>query len=128
MASRESKYVRAARIALSIARKSLPLYSHPKSPHHYTFPQLASCVLFLFYLNLSYREMEEWLLATNKVCQVLGLKKVPDHSTLCRAYFDIERMKRELLDSLEIREEIISVDSTLFPPEPGKCILRKQKW
>jgi len=117
--SRESKLVRVAQIAYSIAQRSLPLYTHPKSPHHYTFPQLAACVLLTFYLKLSYRDMEEWLLATDQVRRVLELEKVPDHSTLCRAYgklrlSDIERMLRELLDSLGVEEEVIAVDSTGF--------------
>jgi len=117
--SRESKFVRVAQIAYSIAQRSLPLYTHPKSPHHYTFPQLAACVLLTFYLKLSYRDMEEWLLATDQVRRVLELEKVPDHSTLCRAYgklrlSDIERMLRELLDSLGVEEEVIAVDSTGF--------------
>lgn len=74
---RVSRYVRVARIALQVER-SLPLYSHPKSPRRYTFPQRAACVLLAFYLNKSYRDTEEWLLATDKVCRALGLKRVPD--------------------------------------------------
>lgn len=117
--AKESRFVRVARIAYAIAQRSLPLYTHPKSPHHYTFPQLAACVLLTFYLDLSYRDMEEWLLATDQVCRVLGLKTVPDHSTLCRAYgklrlFDLQRMLQELLDSLGVEEEVIAVDSTGF--------------
>ena len=42
---RESRYLRAARIAYAIAQEALPRYSHPKSPHIYTLPQLAACVL-----------------------------------------------------------------------------------
>ena len=42
---RESRYLRAARIAYAIAQEALPHYSHPKSPHIYTLPQLAACVL-----------------------------------------------------------------------------------
>jgi hypothetical protein len=77
--------VRVARIAHALAQETLPPYSHPRSPHRFTFPQLAACVLLMVYLNKSYRDMEEWLLATDAVCAALALRYVPDHSTLSRA-------------------------------------------
>lgn len=116
---RESRYVRVARLAYQIAKQELPLYSHPKSPHKYTFPQLASCVILTFYLNMSYRDAEEWFLASDKVCNALGLRQVPDHSTICRAYSRLtkalmERMLRRLLKLLGIQEEFICFDTTGF--------------
>ncbi len=53
MKPRESRYVKIARIAYRLAPQVLPRYSHPKSPHHFTLPQLAACVLLMFYLDLS---------------------------------------------------------------------------
>jgi|SRR3972149_5756343 len=58
MKTRESRYVKVARIAYHLTQEALPRYSHPKSPHHFTLPQLAACVLLMFYLDLSYRDME----------------------------------------------------------------------
>jgi len=52
------------RIAHANAQDALPCHSHPKSPHICTLPRLAACVLPGFYLNTSYRDPEEWLLAT----------------------------------------------------------------
>lgn len=106
-----------AKIALETAETVLPLYSHPKSPHRYTLPQLAACVLLMFRLKLSYRDMEEWLLATDKVCQTLGLKTVPDHATLCRAHqrlrmTTLKQMNQALLDKLGVEEELIASDAT----------------
>jgi len=56
----------------------------------------------MFYLDLSYRDMEEWLLAGDQVRQVLELPRVPDHTTLQRTYKklrmqDLEKMKKRLL-------------------------------
>lgn len=65
MPNRESRYVRVARFAYELTSQVLPRYSHPKSPHHFTLPQLATCVLMMFYMDVSYRDMEEWLLATD---------------------------------------------------------------
>ncbi|MBC7260448.1 MAG: hypothetical protein H5T63_00415 [Chloroflexi bacterium] len=117
MATRENYFVRVARIALQIAEEVLPKYSHPKSPHRYTQPQLAACVLLMYRLKLSYRDMEEWLLASDVVCQTLQLKSVPDHATLCRAHQRLrmkmlKQMNRTLLDKLGVEEELIASDST----------------
>ena len=38
----------------------------------------------MFYLNLSYRDMEERLLASEAVCQALELPQAPDYSPLQR--------------------------------------------
>jgi hypothetical protein len=67
MEKRESHYVRVAEIGYALAKQTLPRYSHPKGPHRFTFPHLAACVLLMFDVNLSYRGMEEWLLASEAV-------------------------------------------------------------
>src|SRR3990172_11053671 len=95
---RESRYVLAAKIAYRLTKQALPKYSHEKSPHLFELPQLAACMLMMFYLNLCYRDMEEWLLAADKVCQALELLRIPDHTTLQRTYkklrqLDFEKMK-----------------------------------
>jgi hypothetical protein len=119
MKKRESRYVRVARLAYQIAQESLPLYSHTKSPHHFTLPQLVACVVMTFYLKFSYRDMEEWLLASEQIQQVLGLSRVPDHSTLARAIrklkiTDLKAMQTALLTKLKVEETAIAVDTTNF--------------
>lgn len=119
MKTRESRYVTVARLAYQIAQTSLPRYSHPKSPQHFTLPQLAACVLLTFYLKLSYRDMEDWLLATDQVRQVLELPHVPDHSTLARTFrklkqTDLDAMQQRLLQQLNPEEDAIAVDTTSF--------------
>jgi hypothetical protein len=121
MKTRESRYVKVARIAYHLTQESLPRYSHPKSPHHFTLPQLAACVLVMFYMDLSYRDMEEWLLASDQVCQTLELSRIPDHTTLQRTYkklrmLDFEKMKNRLLDENGVDEEGVASDSTGFSP------------
>lgn len=132
MDTRESRYVTVARIAYYLAQEVLPPYSHPKSPHRYTLPQLAACVLLMFYLRLSYRDMEERLLATDKVCTVLELKRVPDHSTLSRAYQRLLRMKvldqmrRKLLDEVGVEEEAIACESTGYTTTQASAYYRSR--
>ncbi len=119
MKTRESRYVRVARLAYQIAQATLPRYSHPKSPQHFTLPQLAACVVLTFYLKVSYRDMEDWLLATDQVRLVLELPRVPDHSTLARTLrklkkTDLEALHAALLDQLQVEEDAIAVDTTNF--------------
>lgn len=117
---RESRYVTMARMAYTITQAALPRYSHAKSPKRYTQPQLAACVMLLFYLDLSYRDMEEWLLASSTVCEVLELSEIPDHSTLARMFAkltlaDWQDFNRRLLDHLGLEaEEAVAIDTTSF--------------
>jgi hypothetical protein len=61
-------------------------------------PQLAACVILKFYLNVPYRDMEDWLLASDQVCQVLDLKTVPDYCTLARTF---RKLNKTLLDEMQ---------------------------
>jgi len=121
MKTRESRYVKVARIAYHLTQEALPQYSHPKSSHHFTLPQLAACVLLMYYLDFSYRDMEEWLLTSEQVCQALELPRIPDHTTLQRTckklhMLDFEKMKNQLPDENGVEEEGIASDSTGFLP------------
>ena len=59
--------MRVAERAYAVARETLPSYRHAKSPHRFTQPQLAACVLLAFYLDLSDGNVEQWLLAAGQV-------------------------------------------------------------
>lgn len=79
----------------------------------------------MFYLRLSYRDMEEWLLATDAVCKELELPHIPNYTTLQRTYakmrkLDLVRMNETLLnESGGSQEEGIAADSTGFSPGPA---------
>jgi hypothetical protein len=121
MAKPHNRFVRVAQIAYALSKKTLPLYAHLKSPHHYTLPQLNACVLLMFYLDFSYRDMELWLDATESVAAVLELTKIPSYSTLCRAVHrwrvaGLDALQRTLLDEVHVQEECIALDTTGFRP------------
>lgn len=113
--------MRVARLAYALAKQTFPLYSHPKSPHKFTQPQWVACVLLMYYLKLSYRDVEDGLLATDQVCQVLELKPIPDYSTLAYANQRLLKMSRlndlnrKLLDQADVEEEAVASDTTGFP-------------
>ena len=116
---RESRYVTYARLAYAATRATFPAYRHPNSPKTYTQPQLISCVLLGFYLDLSYRDLEDWLLATDAVCQVLELSEVPDHSTLCRTFqhlrlSELEALHAQILATVDVETMAVAIDGTGF--------------
>jgi hypothetical protein len=121
MTKRESKYIVVARIAYRLCAQVVAPYAHPKSPHRFTQPQLLACVLLMFYVRKSYRDMEEWLLAADGICRELQLAQIPDHSTLNRTYKRVrvkllEALQHRLLAELQPHELGIAIDTTGYSP------------
>jgi len=135
----ESRYVRMARLAYRLAQQTVPRWSHPKSPHYYTFPQLVACVLLKTALGMTYRDFVEWLKATDRVCAVLELERIPHDSTLNRVMKrlrrrDLHRMLAALHRHLGTRETGAAADSTGFREEqasayyPSRRGRRYRRW
>ncbi len=83
--------------------------------------------------------MEEWLLACSSVCETLGLKQVPDHSTLCRALrklglAKLRALEQQLWKHVQPNAEIIAMDSTGFRPDQAsayyqlRCGKSRREW
>jgi transposase len=118
---RTSHYVRWVEMAYTMTKAVLPPYRHRNSPKTYSQPQLVAAVLLGFYLDLSYRDLEEWLLASEAICEALDLKQVPDHATLCRAYGALSEAQQralnvQLLKCVPTETTAIAVDATGFSP------------
>jgi hypothetical protein len=74
-------------------------------------------MLVTFSPDQSSRDMEAWPLATDAVCAVLALRRVPAHRTLSRARKrlrrrDLDAMRRALRARLPVAEDVIALDST----------------
>jgi hypothetical protein len=74
-----------AKTALVIAEAELPPYSHPKSPHKFTQPQLFAMLALREFLRTDYRGIINILAEWSDLREVLGLKQLPHYSTLCYA-------------------------------------------
>jgi len=74
-----------ARLALEAADESFPAYYHQFAPKVFRLPQLIACLVLKVYLRQDYRGIEEVLRVSPPLVKALGLKKVPDHTTLLRA-------------------------------------------
>jgi hypothetical protein len=71
-----------AREALAVGRQALPTYSCPKSKHDFTQPQLFALLAVRQMLRLDYRGVVTLAAEWGELRRALGLRKVPDHSTL----------------------------------------------
>src|SRR5262245_55482079 len=80
-----------ARQALEIARATLPAYSSKFSKKDFTLHQHFAILALKTFLKTDYRGIEAQLHDWSDLRDELGLAKVPDHSTLKKAF---ERLKK----------------------------------
>lgn len=108
--------------AYHIACRVLPSYSSKFSRHDFTWPQLFACLVLREHQKKSFRGIEA-LLRDVHWCKQIGMRRVPDHNTLCRAFHAImseERFKSMLdLQARFLRiglafGDILAIDSTYF--------------
>jgi hypothetical protein len=74
-----------ARTALDTAREALPAYSSKYSRHDYTQHQHFALLALREFLKTDDRGLEQILREWTELRGVLGLAKVPDHSTMQKA-------------------------------------------
>src|SRR4030095_7496753 len=73
------------RVAYHLACHCLPAYSSKFSRKDFTLPQLFACLAVKELLKRSYRGAEALLADCDGWLRDIGLRKAPDHNTLCRA-------------------------------------------
>ena len=111
------------RYAYELARQCLPSYSCKFSRHDYTLAQLFACLVVREHQKQTFRGIEALLCDAAHWCKDLGMKRVPDHNTLWRAFHALLRRSRtrRLMDRLTRWMQLINalgrtcaVDSTLY--------------
>jgi hypothetical protein len=122
------------RMALELAQQVLPPYSHPKSPHKFTQPQLLACLIVKAYLRQTYRGIVELLAPCRMVCgRRLKLQRVPDHSTLQkfsqRAVHPegIDRWLAQLLERVQPAAETVAMDATGLESTPTSAYYQTRR-
>jgi len=100
-----------ARVALEVATAAVPPYRSKKSNHLFTQPQLVSILCLMRYEDWTFREAEVRLAEHTELRKALGLKRIPDHTTL---FYFLRRLSEEMVSHL--LEETIR---RLPPPPPG---------
>lgn len=91
-----------ARVAYLAAQKALPLYSHQKSPHKFTQPQLVTCLVLKEFFTTDYRGIVGILEDASDLKKVLELKKTPHYTTLQKAAQRLLKKKtmRKLIEGI----------------------------
>ena len=111
------------RVAHQLATLVLPVYSTKISRHDFTLPQLFACLVLREHQKKSYRGVEELLRDALHWCKQIGMRRVPDHNTLCRAFhlFVNEYRMNQMLDllarcfsSAKVLGSVSAIDSTLY--------------
>jgi IS5 family transposase len=83
--------------AYEIGQRTLPLRWHKFSPRTFSPAQLFACLVVKAHLAVDYRHMEQILIDFPDLCAVIGMKKAPDFTTLCKA-------EKRLLDKATTRK------------------------
>ena len=115
-------WLRFAVLAREVAGQSLPRYAHRLSPQRFTLAQLAACVLLKEYRQLDWRGIEALLVLSPPLRRCLGLKRVPDYSTLWRfaqRWLEAQRlgeMLGEVVRRLSLGRVLVAVDATGLDP------------
>ena len=89
-------------VAHHFASQALPKYSSRFSRHDFTLAQLLACLAAKELLRRSYRAAEAVLQDAEHWCHAIGMRKAPDHNTLCRASaFLLKKLNvNKLLDAI----------------------------
>ena len=72
-------------VAHHLGSGALPQRTSKFSRKDFTLPQLFACLVVKEMLKRSYRGAEALLRDSEQWCRAIGMNKVPDHATLCRA-------------------------------------------
>jgi hypothetical protein len=111
-------------VAHYLAQWCLPTYSCKFSRKDFTLPQLFACLVLREHQNKSYRGVEALLRDSDHWCKQIGMDKVPDHNTLCRAFhlildskLNTGRLMDRLLRWMDLDRALgttCAIDSTLY--------------
>src|SRR5690349_6381322 len=81
-------------VAHHLARGVVPEHTSKFSRKDFTLPQLFACLVVREHQRQSYRGVEALLRDAEHWCRDIGMKKVPDHNTLCRAFHALNLGRR----------------------------------
>src|SRR5688500_18951192 len=111
------------RMAYELGRRCLPAHTSKFSRHDFTLPQLLACLVVREHQNKTYRGIEALLRDARHWCRAIGMKRVPDHATLHRAWRVIVRHAklRRMLDLLAVwfhragrLRDLLAIDASYF--------------
>src|SRR3954465_15659149 len=115
------------KLAYALGVEVLPKYFSPFSRHAFTKPQLFACLVLREHQRKSFRGVEALLVDSPQWLADIGLAKVPDHNTLCRAFDRLMKpgQARSMLDLManlaqqrkalrRNKDKPLAIDSSMF--------------
>src|SRR6266550_8442356 len=117
---------RVMQLAWRLGKQVLPDHASKFSRKDFTLPQLFACLVLREHQKKSYRGVEALLRDAQDWCRDIGLQRVPDHNTLCRAFAVIITIRRtsKMLDllaqwfkkarALQLSRKPLAMDTTFF--------------
>jgi hypothetical protein len=115
-----------AQVAYASAKLAFPSYSHTKSPHKFTQPQLVACLALKEFFKKDYRGLTAILEDSSDLQKILELTEIPHYTTLQKAahrLFKKDGFKKLLLAILDFARkgkilrksiQLAALDSTGF--------------
>jgi Transposase DDE domain len=112
--------------AYHLGQQTLEEYSSKFSRHDFTLPQLFACLTLREHQKKSYRGIEALLKDCPEWCAAIGMKRAPDHNTLCRAFgvvsklgntnrmLDLQSNWARTCDMVQSDDKPASMDSSMF--------------
>ncbi|MFN7019764.1 MAG: hypothetical protein ACK4WH_00370 [Phycisphaerales bacterium] len=115
-----SELLAVVRVSMRIGRRCMRACSHAKSPKVFTRPQLLACLILKACTRTSYRGVIELLALMPAVYEAIGLRQLPDHSTLGKfaerkdVLAIVDRRPARLVEEVGAGERIVeaAADST----------------
>lgn len=115
-----SELLAVVRWSMMVGRRCMRAYSHAKSPKVFTQPQLLACLVLRAYTRTTYRGVIELLALMPSVYEAIGLRQLPDHSTLCKfaerkdVQAIVDRCLAEIVEHVGASDQIVeaAADST----------------
>lgn len=98
-----------ALVAYATTKRSLPPYSHLKSPKKFTQPQLVACLVLKEFFRTDYRGIMEILADSSDLQKTLELEEVPHYTTLQKAakrFTDKKTIDRLLRSTLALATKV----------------------
>jgi len=113
----ETRRERILRELYRICLKVLPEYKNKTGHKWYKLSQLIARWLYGKIFNLTYRDIEEEFKISEKLRKIIGLDRVPDHTTICRAFEKLTDEEAQIIiqESIKLFPElgdILACDST----------------
>jgi len=87
----ETRVLKFTRASYGIAKKTIRPYSSKFSKKTFTQPQHVAILCIKKKKRLKYRELEELLMESPRICEALGLNEFPDFTTSCKQFAKFER-------------------------------------